>query len=407
MKNQVELIKKFFGCVSAIQDTVPQEKRYDFNIFSILRRDSDEVNLHSRFIYDLVNPRGLHRQGDVFLRLLLEQLDILDFDSTQAYARREYNNIDIFVANDDIAIIIENKIHAGDQEQQLQRYYQSVNGRFKEVYVIYLTLYGDPPSSQSMGTLNPEEIITASYRDDIHTWLEHCAQNVVDPIVKEPIRQYKWLIEDLTGQSLWKGYAYLMGVKDLLMTEQNLELAIDISQALVETKIEIQFSFWQELERELVRQGYEIDDYAKYSRRRVKEYYQKDNHNFYYGLFIPLYQIGDTDRMYFSIVMSKKNILLVFRCLRNGKMVKNAQEPQFDYWTEMLKEWEGDWKRGGNWWIGWRYPATRFNFKEFRNQNVLSLVDSSKRARYTSELASEVRKVINLFEEEYPKRATR
>ncbi len=29
-----------------------------FNIFSILRDSSDEVNLHSKFIYELLNPLG-------------------------------------------------------------------------------------------------------------------------------------------------------------------------------------------------------------------------------------------------------------------------------------------------------------------------------------------------------------
>lgn len=270
MKNQVKLIENLFDSVRTIQDTAPQEKRYDFNIFSILRRNDDEVNLHSRFIHEFLNPKGRHGQGDVFLRLFLAQLDLSNFDSTQAYTRREYHNIDIFVANDDTAIIIENKIHADGQEQQLERYHQAVNGRVKEVHMVYLTLYGDPPSSQSVGTLDSEEIIPLSYKDDIHTWLEHCAQSVVDPIVREPIRQYKWLIEDLTRQSLWKGYTYLMSVKDLLMTEQNLELAIDISQALAEARIEVQFSFWQDLERALIKRGFEINDYRKYSRSRVE-----------------------------------------------------------------------------------------------------------------------------------------
>jgi hypothetical protein len=395
MKNQVELVEDLFDSVKAIQVTMPQEKRYGFNIFSILRRSDDEVNLHSRFIHELLNPQGRHGQGNAFLRLFLEQLDLSNFDSAQAYIRREYENIDIFVANDDTALIIENKIHADDQEQQLERYHQAVNGRFKEVHVIYLTLYGDPPSSQSLGALDLEEIILASYKDDIHTWLEHCARSVVDSIVREPIRQYKWLIEDLTGQSLWKGYAYLMSVKDLLMTEQNLELAIDISQALVEAKIEVQFNFWQDLERALVKRGFEIDDYLKYSRSRVENFYKKSTR--YYGLYIPLHVIEDTDQLYFNVVV-QNSVYYGFRFLRNGKIYKNAYEPQFDYLVEMLKTWEGNWIRN-DWYIGWRLPTRRFNFKRFNDQNVFALADPSKRERYISELASEIEEVINRFKE--------
>jgi len=38
-----------------------------FNIFSILLKSSDEVNLHSKFIYELINPNGSHQQHETFL----------------------------------------------------------------------------------------------------------------------------------------------------------------------------------------------------------------------------------------------------------------------------------------------------------------------------------------------------
>ena len=34
----------------------------DYNIFSTLHKDSDEVNLHSRFIHSLLDPSGKHNQ---------------------------------------------------------------------------------------------------------------------------------------------------------------------------------------------------------------------------------------------------------------------------------------------------------------------------------------------------------
>jgi hypothetical protein len=48
-----------------------------FNICSILRKHNDEVNLHSKFIYELINPKGSHQQGDKFLKLFItDALDI-------------------------------------------------------------------------------------------------------------------------------------------------------------------------------------------------------------------------------------------------------------------------------------------------------------------------------------------
>ncbi|MGL6052212.1 MAG: PD-(D/E)XK nuclease family protein [Aeromonas salmonicida] len=35
----------------------------NFNLFSILNIERDEVGTHSRFIYELLNPKGAHNQG--------------------------------------------------------------------------------------------------------------------------------------------------------------------------------------------------------------------------------------------------------------------------------------------------------------------------------------------------------
>lgn len=48
-----------------------------FNIFSILNMERLEVRTHSAFIYELLNTKGSHFQGDLFLRVFIE--DILEF----------------------------------------------------------------------------------------------------------------------------------------------------------------------------------------------------------------------------------------------------------------------------------------------------------------------------------------
>ena len=49
-------------------------ERHDdgFNIFEIMRMQSDEVHLHSRFIAELLNPKGTHGLGKTYLQLFLE-----------------------------------------------------------------------------------------------------------------------------------------------------------------------------------------------------------------------------------------------------------------------------------------------------------------------------------------------
>lgn len=38
-----------------------------YNIFQVIDMTSNETGVHSAFIADLLNPKGRHRMGDVFL----------------------------------------------------------------------------------------------------------------------------------------------------------------------------------------------------------------------------------------------------------------------------------------------------------------------------------------------------
>src|ERR1019366_6297395 len=44
-----------------------------FNVFQVLRIERRETKLHSRFLADLLNPRGYHCQEDYFLILFLNE----------------------------------------------------------------------------------------------------------------------------------------------------------------------------------------------------------------------------------------------------------------------------------------------------------------------------------------------
>ena len=57
-------------------DALASASGENFNIFTILDRETDEVKTHSAIIADLLNPDGLHGQGEVFARLFLDRLKI-------------------------------------------------------------------------------------------------------------------------------------------------------------------------------------------------------------------------------------------------------------------------------------------------------------------------------------------
>jgi hypothetical protein len=60
-----------------------------FNIFSILQVDHYEVRTHSPFLAELLNPRGSHGQGAVFLKHFLDILAITNFDGESARVATE------------------------------------------------------------------------------------------------------------------------------------------------------------------------------------------------------------------------------------------------------------------------------------------------------------------------------
>lgn len=150
-------------------------------------------NSHSRVLAKLLNPKGEHKQGSEFLKLFLQEIDIHDenWELEKATVKTELGienqrRIDIFIQIDDkTCIIIENKIDAGDQKNQLKDYFESKKlNKYKNKYLLYLTKYGKDPSEYSINAeyldeLKDENIFYAiSYRDDIIKWLEECKTHI-------------------------------------------------------------------------------------------------------------------------------------------------------------------------------------------------------------------------------------
>ena len=187
----------------------------NFNIFSIMRMESDEVRTHSRFLGELLNPNGSHNQGDVFLKIFVNLFtDDLDLDTKNTIVNIEHyigpktedtGGIIDLIISDEVGrtIMIENKIYAGEQNNQLLRYHN-----FKpDGKLLYLTLYGHESSQsnnsvENIGISNSEIYQTVSYENDIISWLELCKKEVVDiSIIRESINQYINLLKKLTNQN--------------------------------------------------------------------------------------------------------------------------------------------------------------------------------------------------------------
>src|SRR5690606_1578346 len=87
-------INQFLNEIKTIADSykrMAEATGENFNIFSLLQVETDEVRTHSRFIAELLNPNGTHNQGDVFLKKFLQSFpQIEDFDTENTRVFVEY-----------------------------------------------------------------------------------------------------------------------------------------------------------------------------------------------------------------------------------------------------------------------------------------------------------------------------
>lgn len=202
--NQVQLIVQ--QAHQAEEESCKRGER--FNIFEACGVNHYE-NTHSAIIAELLNPQGSHGQADSFLTLFLcsYKSDIcFSLENGASVATEvvmEDGRIDILITNSERqAIIIENKIYARDQWEQLKRYNRYADKEFgKGNYeILYLTLFGDDASKQSAEGV---KYIPISYEKHIVEWLEECINfSTRLPLIRETLIQYQNHIKQLTNHDM-------------------------------------------------------------------------------------------------------------------------------------------------------------------------------------------------------------
>ena len=230
-----------------------------FNIFNILKLQSNEVRLHSALLAELLCPNGSHGASSLFLKAFLkvigEDEDYIKAPVAEKITERyigkktktEGGIIDIIIEDGNHAIIIENKIYAPDQENQLLRYYNYGKRRFPNGFkLLYLTLHGDDASDYSLGgeDIQPQNI---SYANDIIDWLEQCYELAKDrDNAKTIINQYNELVKELTGKDMDK--QYLERLKEITLAPENETAVGEILKMQDELMDEIiERNIWQPL----------------------------------------------------------------------------------------------------------------------------------------------------------------
>lgn len=189
------------------------------NLFSILNLETKEL-IHSRFIAYLLAPNGnlksgnfensidcpRHNYGKELAKILLNAWGISYDGRCTVDVCIEYEDeylegrIDILIKVGTKLIAIENKIYAGDQESQLERYNDFLKSTNNDYELIYLTLDGREASAFSIGETPFDCIKRLSYskiRDSLNS-LKDCKTLISkgDPLLKY-ISEYQKIINKL------------------------------------------------------------------------------------------------------------------------------------------------------------------------------------------------------------------
>ncbi|UVW30718.1 PD-(D/E)XK nuclease family protein [Massilia sp. H6] len=225
---------------------------HGFNVFDALRLAHDEVRLHSRLIAFLIDPHA-HAHGAALLYRFMCCVGIVpDSEEECRYARvaTEEGHVDIVIEfGRKRVVVIENKIHAPDQERQLYRYWDRTRRHHDDVHLLYLTLQGERPFDASLCALDElmlERYQNVSYKHHIRTWLlqaEACAAQA--PHLRDTIAQYARGVDRLTGH-LETG-EYMNELVDVLLKGEHLRHARDIRAAYTRALVVLQGRMWDAL----------------------------------------------------------------------------------------------------------------------------------------------------------------
>lgn len=251
----MDIIRKLLNKANVIVakgKTVEEERLHRgelFNIFQVCGVNHYEVT-HSAIIAEMLSPKGSHGQGIVFLKEFIETIAdnnniVVDFNVSDVVVETEKvvgtGRIDIFVSNSsNQVIIIENKIYAQDQQEQLKRYEDYIISQGyneNQYYILYLSLDGHESED---GNKQNVKYIPISYSVEILDWLKKCKLKAIDKLlIRETITQYINHIKKLTNTDDNMDTQNNKELLDLLISNSNATLKIIQSEHnIIKTLIE-------------------------------------------------------------------------------------------------------------------------------------------------------------------------
>jgi len=237
----------------------------DFNLFDYLRTDEMGV---SKVIADLLDPRGSHGQGEVFLQAfakILEQEWIASANDWQVVTEQQANGqrrIDVYLKSDIGVIGIENKPWAADQKNQLSDYaeYLKMVAANKRWLLLYLGNNEPSPDSIPKNKLEELERDEKLIRLDFHSlvgWLNECATQSRALVVRVFIEELaKFVRTNINGELDMSEEKEV--INEITKSSANIAAAFHVSNAMTALKVQLLNEFQDKLKIQLERKKYQL-----------------------------------------------------------------------------------------------------------------------------------------------------
>ena len=212
--------KQLISILKEQELVVTDKAQYAFNIFTVSKLGTQLENFHSDILHHLLDPKGPHGEGRVFLDEFLRflrflkkspnsfQVDLEDFKNAEVDKELARLDISIIDKISKKVIIVENKINnAPDQEDQLLRYYNwCIDQKLEVVGIVYLTLDNlkFAPVTGIPESIPVCNIQAFSNRDAnlVDSWLTPCIGLCKSNDASSFLNQYKKLITYLAYNSM-------------------------------------------------------------------------------------------------------------------------------------------------------------------------------------------------------------
>ena len=260
-----------------------------YNLLSIIEKDRYETEIHSKIIYNLLSQNWEKKDKETFLTLFLKEIGIEEeviYGENWEVSREKEYQLDEKKARPDFVIesqhyiyIVEMKIDADDQPEQLKNYNKIAEGEKKrknkkEYKLFYLTLDGHNASKKSIGeeeNLEENEKVeytNISFKEEILNWIENCLKLLKGKENKiNCINQYIATVNEILGKEKVR-------IKDnILKSSEDIKNAITIYKKLNENLQKVLKNFFEELNKKLKNKLKDITPKSIYNESYIKNYY--------------------------------------------------------------------------------------------------------------------------------------